>query len=260
MSRRRHRRRRRNDEFLRALRERADNRLPARAGSEETRPGRVDGGRPERSQEPVQSPEPKADRPDAETEELARRAAEAERLLAQARAAIEQEREARLATERRVRAERERAEREAAERQRAERDAAQHRPANGSPAKASAPTVVGSREIVEEPQHSRGPVAEPAQRVDAGAPPPLAQPSQARRPRAWLGLGRRSRRRIVCATCSRQLDGSPSDAAASGWEVNRKGRALCETCVSEGWHFHDGALLPMRRSTEDDASETPPHR
>jgi hypothetical protein len=97
----------------------------------------------------------------------------------------------------------------------------------------------------------------------APSPPPAFQeppPAEPELPMPPLALpappphrGRLSRLRLrrgsattACATCARELAGPPSVAAESGWEVNRQGRAICDQCQQQGWHFPRGADLPVR--------------
>jgi hypothetical protein len=105
------------------------------------------------------------------------------------------------------------------------------------------------------PQQAAGPEAPvaPAQPSAAPAAAPAEAPGNgpaapARGPLARLRSRRRSQAQTVCATCARELAGSASEARASGWTVNRKGRAICDTCQLQGWHLPDGATVPVRSS------------
>jgi hypothetical protein len=114
------------------------------------------------------------------------------------------------------------------------------------------------------PEPQGAPSPPPAAPEPQGAPSP---PPAAPEPPMWpLALpappphrGRLSRLRLrrasattTCATCARELAGPPSRALASGWEVNRQGRAICDECQRQGWHFRGGADLPVRNPAGHD--------
>jgi hypothetical protein len=89
--------------------------------------------------------------------------------------------------------------------------------------------------------------AEPEPPAQVPAPPPaIRRPAHTPGPLARLRALRGGAPHTVCATCGRELAGSRSEAAAAGWEVNRKGSAICDECQLQGWHFPDGAALPLR--------------
>jgi hypothetical protein len=157
---------------------------------------------------------------------------------AQATDALERRIEAVAESERRLREERERWEADAerlAQRRAAELADAEQR-------------IAEARARLHEEQAAAGTQPDPSHPQPAATPAPSPPAMAPQRPRrlARLRLHRGAGADTICATCARQIAGSRSQAVASGWVVNRQGRAICANCQRDGWHFPDGATLPLR--------------
>ncbi len=112
--------------------------------------------------------------------------------------------------------------------------------------------IAAARAALDEAQdaaHGTSPGEPP--RVELPTPEEAAtetQPAAGRRPpgRVRRLLGRRSAQPAACATCGRAFAGDGAEEAAGRWEVGLRGGAICPQCQAEGWHYPDGALVPVR--------------